>query len=85
MVDPANPETSVMNAVKQLQDDTQGYMDRVTNGDVLDYDMLQLEVGDAKESRKSRLASTLVLGAEYGFFNNKLAVGVLYNLTLLQS
>lgn len=48
MVDPANPETSVVNAVKQLQDDTQGYMDRVTNGDVLDYDMLQLEVGDAK-------------------------------------
>lgn len=45
------------------------YMDRVTNGDVLDYDMLQLEVSDAKESRKSRLASTLVLGAEYGFFN----------------
>ena len=33
MVDPANPETSVMNAVKQLQDDTQGYMDRVTNGE----------------------------------------------------
>ena len=84
MVDPANPETSVMNAVKQLQDDTQGYMDRVTNGDVLDYDMLQLEVGDAKESRKSRLASTLVLGAEYGFFNNKLAVGVLSTTRFVQ-
>ena len=76
MVDPNNPNT-VMNAVNQLQNDAQGYMDRVTNGDVLDYDMLQLEVSDAKESRKSRLASTLVLGAEYGFFNNKLAVGVL--------
>ena len=84
MVDPANPETSVMNAVKQLQDDTQGYMDRVTNGDVLDYDMLQLEVGDAKESRKSRLASTLVLGAEYGFFNNKLAVVVLSTTRFVQ-
>ena len=84
MVDPANPETSVVNAVKQLQDDTQGYMDRVTNGDVLDYDMLQLEVGDAKESRKSRLASTLVLGAEYGFFNNKLAVGVLSTTRFVQ-
>lgn len=76
MVDPNNPNT-VMNAVNQLQNDAQGYMDRVTNGDVLDYDMLQLEVSDAKESRKSRLASILVLGAEYGFFNNKLAVGVL--------
>ena len=83
MVDPNNPNT-VMNAVNQLQNDAQGYMDRVTNGDVLDYDMLQLEVGDARESRKSRLASTLVLGAEYGFFNNKLAVGVLSTTRFVQ-
>ena len=83
MVDPNNPNT-VMNAVNQLQNDAQGYMDRVTNGDVLDYDMLQLEVSDAKESRKSRLASTLVLGAEYGFFNNKLAVGVLSTTRFVQ-
>ena len=83
MVDPNNPNT-VMNAVNQLQNDAQGYMDRVTNGDVLDYDMWQLEVGDAKESRKSRLASTLVLGAEYGFFNNKLAVGVLSTTRFVQ-
>lgn len=84
MVDPNNPNT-VMNAVNQLQNDAQGYMDRVTNGDVLDYDMLQLEVSDAKESRKSRLASILVLGAEYGFFNNKLAVGVLSTTRFVQS
>lgn len=83
MVDPNNPNT-VMNAVNQLQNDAQGYMDRVTNGDVLDYDMLQLEVSDAKEPRKSRLASTLVLGAEYGFFNNKLAVGVLSTTRFVQ-
>ena len=83
MVDPNNPNT-VMNSVNQLQNDAQGYMDRVTNGDVLDYDMLQLEVSDAKESRKSRLASTLVLGAEYGFFNNKLAVGVLSTTRFVQ-
>ena len=83
MVDPNNPNT-VMNAVNQLQNDAQGYMDRVTNGDVLDYDMLQLEVSDAKESRKSRLASILVLGAEYGFFNNKLAVGVLSTSRFVQ-
>ena len=81
MVDPNNPNT-VMNAVNQLQNDAQGYMDRVTNGDVLDYDMLQLEVSDAKESRKSRLASTLVLGAEYGFY--KLAVGVLSTTRFVQ-
>ncbi len=83
MVDPNNPNT-VMNAVNQLQNDAQGYMDLVTQGDVLNYDMLQLEVGDAKESRKSRLASTLVLGAEYGFFNNKLAVGVLSTTRFVQ-
>ena len=83
MVNPNDPQT-VMNAVNQLQNDAQGYMDRVTNGDVLDYDMLQLEVSDAKESRKSRLASTLVLGAEYGFFNNKLAVGVLSTTRFVQ-
>ena len=83
MVDPNNPNT-VMNAVNQLQNDAQGYMDRVTNGDVLDYDMLQLEVSDAKESRKSRLAYTLVLCAEYGFFNNKLAVGVLSTTRFVQ-
>ena len=83
MVNPNDPNT-VMNAVNQLQNDAQGYMDRVTNGDVLDYDMLKLEVGDAKESRKSRLASTLVLGAEYGFFNNKLAVGVLSTTRFVQ-
>ena len=83
MVDPNNPNT-VMNAVNQLQNDAQGYMDRVTNGDVLDYDMLQLEVSDAKESRKSRLASILVLGAEYGFFNNKLSVGVLSTTRFVQ-
>ena len=76
MVDPNNPNT-VMNAVNQLQNDAQGYIDRVTNGDVLDYDMLQLEVSDAKESRKSRLASIIVLGADYGFVNCLLAVGVL--------
>lgn len=83
MVNPNDPQT-VVNAVNQLQNDAQGYMDRVTNGDVLDYDMLQLEVSDAKESRKSRLASTLVLGAEYGFFNNKLALGVLSTTRFVQ-
>lgn len=29
------------------------------------------------KSRKSALAATLVLGGEYGFFNNKLGIGVL--------
>lgn len=84
MVDPANVQSSVTNALNKLQNDAENYMDLVTQGDVLNYDMLQLEVGDAKESRKSRLASTLVLGAEYGFFNNKLAVGGLYTTRFVQ-
>lgn len=84
MVDLNDPQRSVMNAVNQLQNDADGYMNRVTNGDVLDYDMLQLQVSDAKESRKSRLASTLVIGAEYGFFNNKLAVGALSTTRFVQ-
>lgn len=84
MIDPANAQSSVTNALNQLQNDAENYMDLVTQGDVLNYDMLQLEVGDAKESRKSCLASTLVLGAEYGFFNNKLAVGVLSTTRFVQ-
>ena len=75
MINITDPQNSVKGALNQLQNDTENYMDLVTQGDVLNYDMLQLEVGEAKESRKSRLASTLVLGAEYGFFNNKLSVG----------
>lgn len=59
-------------------------MDRVTSGDLLDYEMLQLKVADANKSRKSRLASTLVFGAEYGFFNNKLALGVLSTTRFVQ-
>lgn len=84
MIDIRNPQSSVTDALNQLQSDAENYMDLVTKGDVLNYDMLQLEVGDAKESRKSRLASTLVLGAEYGFFNNKLAVGVLSTTRFVQ-
>lgn len=57
--------------------EAQDFLDRVSGGEVLDYDLLQMRVGDAAKSRKSRLAATLVLGAEYGFFNNKLAFGAL--------
>lgn len=85
-INPADP-----NALQQAQAVIDGftnkatdYLDRVSNGDVLDYDMLQLRTEDASKSRKSRLASTLVLGAEYGFFNNKLAVGVLSTTRFVQ-
>lgn len=84
MINVNDPQNSVERALNQLRSDADDYMNRVTEGDVLNYDMLQLEVADAKESRKSRLASTLVLGAEYGFFNNKLAVGVLSTTRFVQ-
>lgn len=83
-IDPNNPQSSVTEALNQLKTDTKNYMDIVTQGDVLNYDMLQLEVSDAKKSRSSRLASTVVIGAEYGFFNNKLSVGALSTTRFVQ-
>ena len=85
MIDPANAQSSVTNALNQLQTEAEKYYNRAgSNGDIIDYDMLQMEAKDADKSRKSRLASTLVLGAEYGFFNNKLAVGVLSTTRFVQ-
>lgn len=75
----------VTSAITQLQNDAEKYYERAgSNGDVLDYDMLQMEAKDADKSRKSRLAATLVVGAEYGFFNNKLAVGALSTTRFVQ-
>jgi len=68
----------------RFTDEAQSYLNRVGGGDVLDYDMLQLRAEDAGKSRTSRLASTLVLGAEYGFFDNKLAIGVLSTTRFVQ-
>ena len=59
-------------------------MDRVNGGDVLDYEMLQLQTEEAHKSRKSSLASTVVVGAEYGFFENKFGVGVLSTTRFVQ-
>lgn len=76
--------TAIETNIKDLQRDADQYMGRVSGGDVLDYDMLQLRTEEASKSRKSRLASTLVVGAEYGFFNNKLAVGALSTTRFVQ-
>ncbi len=45
-------------------------------GGFLDYDMMQLSLDESK-SRTTSLATTLVVGAEYGFLNNKLGAGIL--------
>lgn len=79
-----NDPQSVVNAVDQLQAEANDYMDRVSGGDVLDYEMLQLRTEDSNKSRKSRLASTFVVGAEYGLFNNKLGLGVLSTTRFVQ-
>lgn len=76
--------TAIETNIKKLQTDADGYMQRVSGGDVLDYEMLQLRTEEASKSRKSRLASTIVVGAEYGFFNNKLAVGALSTTRFVQ-
>lgn len=84
MIDMNDPVNSVVGALNQLDTDTREYESLVTEGDVLNYDMLQLKVADAQESRKSRLASTIVVGAEYGFFENKLSVGALSTTRFVQ-
>ena len=76
--------TAVQTNINRLQNDANGYMDRVNGGDVLDYEMLQLQTEEAHKSRKSSLASTVVVGAEYGFFENKLGVGVLSTTRFVQ-
>lgn len=60
------------------------YLDRVGGGDVLDYELLQLKEEGVSKSRRSRLASTFVVGAEYGLFENKLGLGVLSTTRFLQ-
>lgn len=87
-IDPNNPAGTIMAIQKNielLQTDAKSYMDRVSGGDVLDYEMLQLKTDEqAAKSRKSRLAATMVFGAEYGLLNNKLGFGVLSTTRFLQ-
>ena len=61
------------------ESDRYEFVDMVSSGEVLNYDMLQLTVDNsAEKSRETTLASTLVLGAEYELLGDWLAVGVLY-------
>lgn len=49
---------------------------QLEGGTFLDFDVMRLSMEEQK-SRKTSLATTLVLGAEYGFLNNMLSAGVL--------
>lgn len=53
------------------------FLDRTEGGTVFDFDLIGFHTGDATKSRVTSLASTLVVGGEYGFFNNQLSAGLL--------
>lgn len=55
----------------------QDFYDRVSGGDVIDFDLLSLEESNEKKARTTMLPTTLTLGAEYTFFNDKLSAGIL--------
>lgn len=71
-------------AVASFGNEAQDFLNRASGGDVLDFDLLQMNAEQAEKSRKSRLAATVVLGAEYGLFNNKVAFGALYTTRFVQ-
>lgn len=55
------------------------FVNKVNSGEILNYDMLQMEVQEGVEKdRTTSLTSTLVVGAEYALLNNWLVVGALY-------
>lgn len=59
--------------------DLYDFVDIVSSGEVLNYDMLQMTVDEtAEESRNTNLTSTVVVGAEYELLGDWLAVGALY-------
>lgn len=72
------------NILTDFTTESSDFLSSVGNGDVLNYDMLKMKTVDTDKSRKSRLASTIVVGAEYGFFENKLSVGALSTTRFVQ-
>lgn len=59
--------------------------DKYINDDFLNLDRFNLRENNAAvQSSKTRLASTIVLAGEYGFFENKLAVGAIYTTRFVE-
>lgn len=55
------------------------FVDKVSSGEILNYDMLQMELQEgAEKSRTTSLTSTVVLGAEYALLGDWFVVGALY-------
>lgn len=61
---------------QDLINGAQDFVNRVGEGDILNYDMLQLQKEESK-SRTTSLHSTMVFGAEYALLNNWLVLGAL--------
>lgn len=63
--------------LQQFKSDAESFLNRVESGDVLNYEMLQLQKEDISKSRTTSLHSTMVFGAEYSLLNNWLSIGAL--------
>ena len=65
--------------------DLQDFVDKVSSGEVLNYDMLELTVDESSEkSRTTGLTSTVVVGAEYELLSNWLVVGAVYTARMAE-
>ena len=80
----ANSVAEAQEIINSFSSESNDYLERVGGGDVLNFDMLQLTEENTSKSRKSRLASTFVVGAEYGLLDNKLGLGVLSTTRFVQ-
>lgn len=60
------------------KDNLDEFLNRVEDGEVLDFDLFGLKKDDVQKKRSTRLPTTLVLGAEYAFWRDRFAVGALY-------
>lgn len=65
--------------------DREEFVNMVSSGEVLNFDMLNMTVEDkAEKSRSTSLTSTVVVGAEYELLGDWLAVGALYTARFIK-
>lgn len=79
--------TAKANQIYDLRNESDRYefTDMISNGEVLNYDLLQMKVHEtAEESKSTGINTSVVLGAEYAFLNNWLSVGALYTARFTQ-
>lgn len=67
----------------QFSADASNFLDRVDHGDLLNLDLLRLSENE-KRKRTTSLSSTVVLGAEYACFNDRLSFGALSTTRFLK-